>query len=110
MLHQLRMRQPLTVTHHHLLTQSMFCDAHDFRPVLIYPYLYNVYIFRAPAAPVGPSENPTFTLFYFNIKALAEPVRYLFAYGGQEYEDVRVTRDEWPALKPSRLPNIYVCI
>lgn len=65
-------------------------------------------IFRAPAAPVGPSENPTFTLFYFNIKALAEPVRYLFAYGGQEYEDVRVTRDEWPALKPSRLPGLRI--
>lgn len=53
----------------------------------------------APAA--GISENPTFTLFYFNVKALAEPIRYLFAYGGQEYEDVRVTRDEWPALKPT---------
>lgn len=57
-------------------------------------------IFR-PAAPTGPSENPAFTLFYFNLKALAEPIRFLFAYGGQEYEDVRVTRDEWPALKPS---------
>jgi len=58
----------------------------------------------APAAPpaiVGPSENPTFTLFYFNVKALAEPIRFLFAYGGVEYEDVRVTRDEWPALKPT---------
>lgn len=56
--------------------------------------------FSAPAI-VQISENPTFTLFYFNVKALAEPIRFLFAYGGQEYEDVRVTRDEWPALKPS---------
>jgi glutathione S-transferase len=54
----------------------------------------------APPA-VFPSENPAFTLFYFNVKALAEPIRFLFAYGGQEYEDVRVTRDEWPALKPT---------
>lgn len=54
-----------------------------------------------PAAPSQPGENPTFTLFYFNVKALAEPIRFLFAYGAQEYEDVRVTRDEWPALKPS---------
>jgi len=55
----------------------------------------------APAGPSQPSENPTFTLFYFNVKALAEPIRFLFAYGAQEYEDVRVTRDEWPALKPT---------
>lgn len=61
---------------------------------------FNVH-FR-PAAPTGPSENPAFSLFYFNLKALAEPIRFLFAYGGQEYEDVRVTRDEWPALKPSK--------
>lgn len=65
-----------------------------------------------PAGPSQPGENPTFTLFYFNVKALAEPVRYLFAYGAQEYEDVRVTRDEWPALKPSlymQMKSIFVC-
>lgn len=66
----------------------------------------NFLIFSAePAAPAGPSENPVFTLFYFNVKALAEPIRFLFAYGNQEYEDVRVTRDEWPALKPSKFFN-----
>lgn len=62
------------------------------------------------AAPAEPVKN-TYTLFYFNVKALAEPLRYLFAYGGIEYEDVRVTRDEWPALKPSKLsmqhPSIH---
>lgn len=53
------------------------------------------------APPAEPVKN-TYTLFYFNVKALAEPLRYLFAYGNLEYEDVRVTRDEWPALKPSK--------
>lgn len=48
-----------------------------------------------------PSDTPTYTLFYFNLKALAEPLRYLLAYGNLEYDDVRVTRDEWPALKPT---------
>lgn len=61
----------------------------------------NPFISAPPAGPSQPSENPQFTLFYFNVKALAEPIRFLFAYGAQEYEDVRVTRDEWPALKPS---------
>jgi len=62
---------------------------------------------EAPAegepAPVIPWDEltHTYTLFYFNVKALAEPLRYLFAIGGIEYEDVRVTRDEWPALKPT---------
>lgn len=61
----------------------------------------------APAEEVPPpaeAEAPvkhSYTLFYFNVKALAEPLRFLFAYGGIEYEDVRVTRDEWPALKPT---------
>lgn len=50
-------------------------------------------------APVA--ENPHFKLIYFNFKAMAEPIRYLFAYGGQEYEDVRVTNEEWATLKPS---------
>jgi glutathione S-transferase len=58
---------------------------------------------EAPPADAPPAEpvKDTYTLFYFNVKALAEPLRYLFAYGGIEYEDVRVTRDEWPALKPT---------
>ena len=42
-----------------------------------------------------------YTLYYFDVKALAEPLRFLFAYGGVEYKDVRVAREDWPALKPS---------
>jgi len=47
----------------------------------------------------APSKNPTFKLYYFNIRALAEPIRYLFAYGGVAYEDVRVEKADWPTLK-----------
>ena len=66
---------------------------------------------EAPAAPAedAPPAEPikhSYTLFYFNVKALAEPLRYLFAIGGIEYEDIRVTRDEWPALKPSNYNTI----
>ena len=62
-----------------------------------------------------PSENPKFKLHYFNVTALGEPLRFLFAYGGIEYEDVRVDFADWPALKPSksihldsiRLPKLF---
>ncbi len=69
--------------------------------------LIDAFEFYSAAPTVFPSENPVFTLFYFNVKALAEPIRFLFAYGAQEYEDVRVTRDEWPALKPSKFYYPY---
>lgn len=59
-------------------------------------------------APAEPLKN-SYTLFYFNVKALAEPLRYLFAYGALEYEDVRVTRDEWPALKPCKY-FVHPCV
>ncbi|XP_037032086.1 glutathione S-transferase-like [Bradysia coprophila] len=48
-----------------------------------------------------PSENPKFKLSYFNVKALAEPIRLLFAYGGVDYEDIRVSQEEWAVLKPT---------
>lgn len=50
----------------------------------------------------SPSENPVFKLTYFNIKGLGEPIRYIFAYAGQSYEDFRVSNEEWPSIKPSR--------
>ena len=49
-----------------------------------------------------PSDDPKFRFHYFNLKALGEPIRLLFAYGGIEYEDVRVDSANWPALKPSK--------
>jgi len=42
-----------------------------------------------------------FKLTYFDVRARAEPIRYLFALAGQEYEDCRVGGPTWQALKPS---------
>jgi prostaglandin-H2 D-isomerase / glutathione transferase len=44
---------------------------------------------------------PEYKVFYFNVKALGEPLRFLLSYGNIPFEDVRITREEWPALKPS---------
>ncbi|KAK7864589.1 hypothetical protein R5R35_003180 [Gryllus longicercus] len=42
---------------------------------------------------------PKYKVTYFDIMALAEPIRYLLSYGGIEFEDVRVKGDDWPKLK-----------
>lgn len=46
-------------------------------------------------------QHSTYKLYYFKAKALGEPIRMLFAYGGIKYEDIRYERftDEWPKIK-----------
>jgi len=40
-----------------------------------------------------------YKLTYFNSKALAEPIRMMFAVAGVEYEDIRIQKEEWPEQK-----------
>jgi hypothetical protein len=42
-----------------------------------------------------------YKLIYFNFRGLAEPSRYIFAVAGQEYEDFRFEREDWPKHKPN---------
>ncbi|XP_070500455.1 glutathione S-transferase-like [Chironomus tepperi] len=44
---------------------------------------------------------PEYKVFYFNVKALGEPLRFLLSYGNLPFEDVRISRNDWPALKPT---------
>jgi glutathione S-transferase len=43
---------------------------------------------------------PQYKLTYFDNRALAEPIRFLFAFAGVAYEDVRQSRDTWANDKP----------
>ena len=44
---------------------------------------------------------PTYKLYYFNSRGLAEVPRWIFAQAGIEYEDIRVEKDQWPDMKPT---------
>jgi len=45
---------------------------------------------------------PQYKLSYFDVRALAEPIRLLFAVQGVEYTDERIARDNWAAIKDSK--------
>ena len=44
-------------------------------------------------------------LTYFNLRGRAEVARLILAQAGAEYEDNRIEREAWPALKPSNIFN-----
>ena len=45
----------------------------------------------------------TYKLTYFPLRARAELARFVFVQAGVKYEDVRVTFEKWPELKPGKL-------
>ncbi|KAF9791767.1 hypothetical protein SFRURICE_020166 [Spodoptera frugiperda] len=56
---------------------------------------------------------PVYQLKFFNFMGVAEPIRYLFAYGGISYKNVEVNKDsDWPDVQKSvpfgKLPVLEV--
>ncbi|CAG9539663.1 unnamed protein product [Cercopithifilaria johnstoni] len=58
------------------------------------------------------SKAEPFKLIYFNGRGRAEVIRLLFAQADVSYEDIRINRTEWPALKSKtpygHIPILYV--
>ena len=42
---------------------------------------------------------PDYKLTYFNVKGVSEPIRYLFAFAGVDFEDDRIEKENWPKIK-----------
>jgi len=58
--------------------------------------------FHAIAVSLGvPPSQPRLTLSYFNARGRAEVARLLLAQAGLAYDDVRLTREQWLAKKPT---------
>ncbi|GJQ68763.1 putative glutathione S-transferase, C-terminal domain [Trypoxylus dichotomus] len=45
--------------------------------------------------------TPSTKITYFDIKGLGEPIRLLLKYGQIEFEDIRISREDWPQIKPT---------
>jgi len=48
-----------------------------------------------------------YKLTYFNVPALAEPIRFLLSYLEINFEDIRYESKEWPTVKTSKLSNSF---
>lgn len=47
-----------------------------------------------------------YKLTYFNGRGAGEVIRQILHVAGQEFEDKRITQEEWPALKGSELREV----
>ncbi|KAJ8301531.1 hypothetical protein KUTeg_020518 [Tegillarca granosa] len=45
-------------------------------------------------------SKPTYKFMYFGVRARGELCRMVLQAAGQDFEDVRITFEEWPKLKP----------
>lgn len=46
-------------------------------------------------------SSSIYRLIYFNFKGRGELIRFLFAGAGVPFQDVQITKNEWPKVKSS---------
>lgn len=53
-----------------------------------------------------------YKIVYFNARGRAEPIRYVLAQAGVQFDDERVNKEDWPKIKPTtpmgQLPVLHV--
>lgn len=54
------------------------------------------------------TEDPSYKLIFFPVKAIAEPIRYLLNYGKIKFEDVRVEKAKFSTIKDGKNFLIYL--
>lgn len=52
-------------------------------------------------------KMPDYKLTYFNITGLGEPIRFMLSYGNLDFEDNRISNENWPKIKDSKRQNAY---
>jgi hypothetical protein len=58
----------------------------------------------------GDDSKPKYKLTYFNYRWLAEPARLILSYVEEDFEDIRLTQEEWDKVKAgkqAKLCNIF---
>ena len=48
---------------------------------------------------------PQYKLIYFDAKGRGEGLRWILVQAGADWEDVRVTQETWPPMKPGLTPK-----
>lgn len=46
-----------------------------------------------------------YKIYYFNVKALGEPLRFLLSYKNIPFEDIRIESEDWPNHKSCKLKS-----